>query len=122
MIFDPYPDRTTIGYGITPGIAQRERPASPQHSVNLRKLDLRELDYPEVAASLVGLGIPYPPSGRITRQRVLLAQRVLERDPTITIDALAHRCGFTHADLLRHHFRGHLGTTPSTYRRTTVDP
>lgn len=58
------------------------------------------------------------PHAWITRQRVLLAQRTLERDQAITIDALARRCGFADADLFRHHFRAQLGVTPNAYRRT----
>ncbi len=51
----------------------------------------------------------------LTAQRVLHAQRLLE-DTTLDIDALANRCGFATAALLRHHFRRALGVTPSDYR------
>lgn len=52
----------------------------------------------------------------ITRQRLALAQRLLEED-RLGIDEVARRSGFAHADALRHHFAQQLGTTPSAYRR-----
>ncbi|MGH8775998.1 MAG: helix-turn-helix domain-containing protein [Jiangellaceae bacterium] len=48
-------------------------------------------------------------------QRVSAAQRLLEEgdDP---IEAVASRCGFGTASVLRHHFARRLGTTPQAYR------
>lgn len=53
----------------------------------------------------------------LTQQRVLLARRMLEEgdDP---IDAVADRCGFGTAAMLRHHFGQIVGVSPVAYRRT----
>lgn len=53
----------------------------------------------------------------LTRQRVLLAQQLLEEDD-LTIEEIARRTGFGTADLLRHHFVQQMSTTPTGYRRT----
>ena len=51
----------------------------------------------------------------LTRQRVLLAQRLLETT-TASIDSIAVDCGFGTAATLRHHFHGETHTTPTSYR------
>ncbi|MER7675342.1 helix-turn-helix domain-containing protein [Streptomyces sp. NPDC096934] len=53
----------------------------------------------------------------ILRQRVLLAQELLEATDE-TMDAIAGRAGFGTAAALRHQFVRSLGTTPQAYRRT----
>ena len=53
----------------------------------------------------------------LTRQRVLLAQRLLE-DTDLGVDDIADRCGFGAGALLRHHFRKVVGVPPADYRRT----
>ncbi|KUM70731.1 helix-turn-helix domain-containing protein [Streptomyces sp. ISL-22] len=53
----------------------------------------------------------------ILRQRVLLAQELLEATDE-TVDAIAGRTGFGTAAALRHQFVRALGTTPNAYRRT----
>jgi transcriptional regulator GlxA family with amidase domain len=53
----------------------------------------------------------------LTRQRVLLAQRLLE-DTDLSVDDIAERCGFGAGALLRHHFRKVVGVSPADYRRT----
>jgi len=53
----------------------------------------------------------------LTRQRVLHARRLLE-DTDLSVDAVAERCGFGSATLLRHHFRKVVGVAPADYRRT----
>lgn len=53
----------------------------------------------------------------ITRQRVLLAQQLLEQD-SLDVEEIAQRSGFRTAELLRHHFTRLLDTTPTSYRRT----
>lgn len=53
----------------------------------------------------------------ILRQRVLLAQQLLEGTDE-TMDAIAWRAGFGTAPALRHQFVRALGTTPNAYRRT----
>lgn len=57
----------------------------------------------------------------ILRQRVLLAQRLLEATDE-TVDAIAWRTGFGTAAALRHQFVRSLGTTPQAYRRTFRGP
>lgn len=51
----------------------------------------------------------------LTRQRVFLAQQLLE-DAGLTVDQVAHRVGMGNSETLRHHFTRQLGTTPSSYR------
>ncbi|NJP52445.1 helix-turn-helix domain-containing protein [Streptomyces sp. SBST2-5] len=53
----------------------------------------------------------------ILRQRVLLAQQLLEQTDE-TVDTIAGRTGFGNAAALRHHFVRAVGTTPQAYRRT----
>lgn len=57
----------------------------------------------------------------ILRQRVLLAQELLEATDE-TVDAIASRTGFGTAAALRHQFVRALGTTPNAYRRTFQGP
>ncbi|EPD55221.1 MULTISPECIES: GlxA family transcriptional regulator [unclassified Streptomyces] len=57
----------------------------------------------------------------ILRQRVLLAQRLLEGTDE-TVDAIAGRAGFGNAAALRHQFVQTIGTTPHAYRRTFRGP
>ncbi|WP_328357221.1 helix-turn-helix domain-containing protein [Streptomyces sp. NBC_00457] len=57
----------------------------------------------------------------ILRQRVLLAQRLLEATDE-TVDAIAARTGFGTAAALRHQFVRSVGTTPQAYRRTFRGP
>ncbi|MCX5331455.1 MULTISPECIES: helix-turn-helix domain-containing protein [unclassified Streptomyces] len=57
----------------------------------------------------------------ILRQRVLLAQRLLEGTDE-TVDAVAGRTGFGTAAALRHQFVRALGTTPNAYRRAFRGP
>jgi len=57
----------------------------------------------------------------ILRQRVLLAQRLLEATDE-TVDAIAGRAGFGNAAALRHQFMQAVGTTPNAYRRTFRGP
>ncbi|MFE9360657.1 GlxA family transcriptional regulator [Streptomyces olivaceoviridis] len=57
----------------------------------------------------------------ILRQRVLLAQELLEGADE-TMDAIAWRTGFGTAAALRHQFVRALGTTPNAYRRAFRGP
>jgi transcriptional regulator GlxA family with amidase domain len=49
-------------------------------------------------------------------QRIDRARRLLERSD-LPIEAVAHRCGFGSAAILRQHFRRATATTPTAYRR-----
>ncbi|MFC3349986.1 GlxA family transcriptional regulator [Streptomyces echinoruber] len=57
----------------------------------------------------------------LLRQRVLLAQQLLEATDE-TVDAIAARAGFGTAAALRYQFDRVLGTTPNDYRRTFRGP
>ena len=56
------------------------------------------------------------PAAWLSRQRVLLAERLLERGDQ-TIAAISARTGFGSPDTLRRHFARARGTTPEQYRR-----
>lgn len=53
----------------------------------------------------------------LCRQRVLLAQRLLETTE-LTVEHIAGRCGLGTATNLRLHFRTEIGVSPAAYRRT----
>jgi transcriptional regulator GlxA family with amidase domain len=53
----------------------------------------------------------------LVRQRVLLAQRLLETTD-LPVDRVAERCGFGSAAGLREHFTRQVRTSPLAYRRT----
>ncbi|MFE9170445.1 helix-turn-helix domain-containing protein [Streptomyces kebangsaanensis] len=57
----------------------------------------------------------------VLRQRVLLAQELLEATDE-TMDVIADRTGFGTAAALRHQFVRALGTTPNSYRRVFRGP
>lgn len=53
----------------------------------------------------------------VLRQRIILAQRLLE-GTDLPIDIIASRCGLGSPQNLRAHFRQVVGTAPADYRRT----
>jgi transcriptional regulator GlxA family with amidase domain len=53
----------------------------------------------------------------LCRQRVLLAQRLLETTD-LAVELVADRCGLGTAANLRLHFRAQIGVSPAAYRRT----
>ena len=53
----------------------------------------------------------------LTRERVLLAQSLLETTD-LSVEGIASRVGFTDSQLLRLHFRRQVGTSPAGYRRS----
>jgi transcriptional regulator GlxA family with amidase domain len=52
----------------------------------------------------------------LLHQRVLLARELLETTPA-RVDEIAQRCGFGSTASLRAHFRRHVSTTPTAYRK-----
>ena len=52
-------------------------------------------------------------------ERINAARTALETTDA-SIDDIAHHCGFGTAANLRKHFRRHVSTTPTAYRRTFV--
>jgi transcriptional regulator GlxA family with amidase domain len=57
------------------------------------------------------------PHAWVLTQRVALAEHLLE-EGDLPVEAIAHRCGFGSATMLRHHFRRLRSTAPQEYRRT----
>ncbi|MGI8868324.1 MAG: helix-turn-helix domain-containing protein [Mycobacteriales bacterium] len=57
------------------------------------------------------------PHSWLTRQRVLLAQRVLE-ESDVGVEEISRQVGFGTADLLRHHFARQVGRSPLSYRHS----
>jgi transcriptional regulator GlxA family with amidase domain len=53
----------------------------------------------------------------LCRQRVLLAQRLLETTD-VAVEQIADQCGLGTAANLRLHFRAEIGVSPAAYRRT----
>lgn len=61
------------------------------------------------------------PAAWLTRQRVIHAQRLLERTDA-GLDAIAAECGFGSAAVLRQNFARVLGTSPTAYRARFACP
>lgn len=57
------------------------------------------------------------PAAWLARQRIIQAQRLLERTD-LSLDAIAAECGFGSAAVLRQNFSRVLATTPTAYRTT----
>jgi transcriptional regulator GlxA family with amidase domain len=55
------------------------------------------------------------PAAWLARQRIIHAQRLLERTD-LPLDHIAVECGFGSAAVLRQNFSRVLGTTPTAYR------
>ena len=53
----------------------------------------------------------------LTRERIFRAQELLEKT-SASVDRVAEEAGFGSAQVLRLHFRRHIGTTPTGYRKT----
>ncbi|GAA5042699.1 helix-turn-helix domain-containing protein [Streptomyces similanensis] len=89
--------------------------------VTVEQLAARALMSPRTFARRFQQETGTTPYRWILRQRVLLAQRLLEGTDE-TMDAIADRTGFGTAAALRHQFVRTLGTTPHSYRRTFRGP
>ncbi|HEY3502371.1 MAG TPA: helix-turn-helix domain-containing protein [Actinocatenispora sp.] len=61
------------------------------------------------------------PNRWLTRQRVEAARHLLE-STDLSVERIAHRCGFGTTVSLRQHLRSALGVSPATYRRTFRPP
>ena len=66
-----------------------------------------------------GLGVS--PQQWLLRQRLLLAQDLLETS-SLPVERVAERSGMGSAANLRHHFSEHVGVSPLAYRRTFGTP
>ncbi|MFI5974099.1 GlxA family transcriptional regulator [Streptomyces sp. NPDC051452] len=89
--------------------------------VTVEQLAARALMSPRTFARRFQQETGTTPYRWILRQRVLLAQELLERTDE-TMDAIAWRAGFGTAAALRHQFVRALGTTPNAYRRAFRGP
>ncbi|MEV5848401.1 helix-turn-helix domain-containing protein [Streptomyces sp. NPDC090075] len=89
--------------------------------VTVEQLATRALMAPRTFARRFQQETGTTPYRWILRQRVLLAQELLEGTDE-TMDAIASRTGFGTAAALRHQFTKELGTTPNTYRRAFRGP
>ncbi|MET9254346.1 helix-turn-helix domain-containing protein [Streptomyces sp. NPDC003717] len=89
--------------------------------VTVEQLAARALMSPRTFARRFQQETGTTPYRWILRQRVLLAQELLEATDE-TMDAIAWRTGFGTAAALRHQFVRALGTTPHAYRRTFRGP
>jgi transcriptional regulator GlxA family with amidase domain len=58
------------------------------------------------------------PYAWVLQQRLLLAERLLESRPDLSMEEVAARAGFGVAAGMRHHFVRERGTPPSAYRQT----
>ncbi|MEU9242090.1 helix-turn-helix domain-containing protein [Streptomyces shenzhenensis] len=89
--------------------------------VTVEQLAARALMAPRTFARRFQQETGTTPYRWILRQRVLLAQELLEGTDE-TMDAIAGRTGFGTAAALRHQFVRALGTTPNAYRRAFRGP
>ncbi|WP_406440387.1 helix-turn-helix domain-containing protein [Streptomyces sp. NBC_00631] len=89
--------------------------------VTVEQLAARALMAPRTFARRFQQETGTTPYRWILRQRVLLAQELLEGTDE-TMDAIAGRTGFGTAAALRHQFVRSLGTTPHAYRRAFRGP
>ncbi|MGW4905835.1 helix-turn-helix domain-containing protein [Streptomyces sp. NPDC004270] len=89
--------------------------------VTVEQLAARALMAPRTFARRFQQETGTTPYRWILRQRVLLAQELLEGTDE-TMDAVAGRAGFGTAAALRYQFMKELGTTPNAYRRAFRGP
>ncbi|WP_445526391.1 helix-turn-helix domain-containing protein [Streptomyces cyslabdanicus] len=91
------------------------------HEVTVEQLAARAHMSPRTFARRFQQETGTTPYRWLLRQRVLLAQRLLEGTDE-TMDTIADRTGFGTAAALRHQFVRALGTTPNAYRRAFRGP
>jgi transcriptional regulator GlxA family with amidase domain len=85
--------------------------------ITVEQLARRALVSPRTFARRFRAAAGTTPLQWLLRQRVLLAQRLLETTD-LPVETIADRCGFGSAAALRTHFRRLRGTSPLAYRRT----
>jgi transcriptional regulator GlxA family with amidase domain len=112
------PIRTHPAQTLAPLLDALSRELDSEHSVE--SLAQRSAMSPRTFARRFRDETGTSPHLWLTHQRVLQARRMLEVGND-TIDAVAWRCGFGTAAMLRHHFTRVVGTSPSAYRRQFCD-
>jgi transcriptional regulator GlxA family with amidase domain len=86
-------------------------------TLTVERLARRALMSPRTFARRFRAATGTTPLQWLLRQRILHAQRLLETTD-LPVDAVAERCGFGSATVLRTHFRRIVDTSPLGYRRT----
>ncbi len=107
----PGPDAARLGETLDWARAHLDEPMS------VEKLARRSAMSPRTFARRFRGATGTTPHRWVVRQRVLLAQRLLETTDA-PVDLVASRSGFGTATNLRHHFQRVVRTGPSAYRRT----
>ena len=101
--------------GLSPLLDWVRENLSARHTVE--SLAERACLSPRTFARQFQSSIGTSPHRWLTQERVARAQELLETT-TASIDRVAEETGFGSAQVLRLHFRRHVGTTPTSYRRT----
>lgn len=89
---------------------------SLDQELTVDQLARRALMSPRTFARRFRAELGTTPTAWLNRQRLLLAQELLEQTDD-TLDLIAARTGFGAAAVMRHHFTRTLQTTPTAYRR-----
>jgi transcriptional regulator GlxA family with amidase domain len=108
----PEPDQTDL-FGDTLQWAQ----SNLDRLLEVETLARRAAMSPRTFARRFRDSIGSTPHQWVLRQRIILAQRLLE-GTDLPIDAIASQCGLGSPQNLRAHFRQIVGTSPADYRRT----
>jgi transcriptional regulator GlxA family with amidase domain len=113
------PIRTRPAETLAPLLDELEEELDDEHTIE--SLAARVAMSPRTFARRFRSETGTTPHLWLTRQRVLLARRMLEEgdDP---IDMVAERSGFGTGAMLRHHFGRIVGVSPLAYRRTFRPP
>lgn len=90
---------------------------SLDQDLTVDQLARRALMSPRTFARRFRAELGTTPTAWLNRQRLLLAQQLLEETDD-TLEVIAARTGFGAAAVMRHHFVRTLQTTPTAYRRT----
>ncbi|GAB3565042.1 helix-turn-helix domain-containing protein [Amycolatopsis endophytica] len=109
----PIPEST--GDSLEPLLAWMVENLTVEHTIPAlaRRAQMSERTFARRFAAETGT----TPVRWLTTQRVLHARTLLE-ETTLSVEEIAHECGFSTGALLRHHFHRVVGVSPHDYRRT----